>query len=101
MDLRNPDTRDPAPNRPSEQQAFPGLADEVGGLDLRSPDRRDAAPKLTVVEVTETSDGMDWWDAAIGAGALLGLILVGCGSVMVLRHRRHDGPRRRRAATAG
>src|SRR4051794_20086587 len=77
QDLRSPDTRDAA-----------AAAAPPAGQDLRSPDARDAgvgrgtfsAPRVTVIRVPErtttASAGFDWRDAAVGAAALLGLVLV-------------------------
>jgi hypothetical protein len=67
--------------------------------DLRSPDTRDyaegrgtfSAPEVTVVKVTEPappSAGIDWGDASIGAGSMLGLILLALGSGLAVVHRR-------------
>ena len=74
-DLRSPDARDAA--RTAEAA--------TGGprQDLRSPDARDlaagrgtfSAPEVTVVRVSEPSPaagGLDWADAGIGAGGMLG-----------------------------
>jgi hypothetical protein len=70
--------------------------------DLRTPDAADAAqgrvtsaaaPRVTVVKVSETSpssSAFDWGDAGIGAGAALGLLLIGLGGVLVAVHRRHS-----------
>jgi hypothetical protein len=67
--------------------------------DLRSPDARDAAegrgtfsaPEVTVLKVTEPdappSAGIDWGDAGIGAGGMLGLILLALGSILAVGHR--------------
>jgi hypothetical protein len=90
QDLRSPDTRDAA--LAAESQAAPRQ-------DLRSPDARDAAegrgtfsaPEVTFVKVSEpapASDGMDWGDAGIGAGGLLGLLLLGLGGTLAIVHRR-------------
>lgn len=80
-----------APAAPAQQQ------------DLRSPDSRDAAagrgtfnaPDVTVVKVTQPSPpsgGIDWGDAGIGAGSLLGLILLGLGGALtVVQRRKHTG----------
>lgn len=92
-DLRSPDARDAA------------LAAKAaaGGprQDLRSPDARDhaagrgtfSAPEVTVVKVSEpapSSGGLDWADAGIGAGGMLGLVLVGVGgALMITRHSHH------------
>ncbi len=50
--------------------------------------------KLVEPRVT-TVDGFHWADAAIGAGTLLGLILlaVGGGAIAVVRRRRRAAPR--------
>jgi hypothetical protein len=68
--------------------------------DLRSPDTRDyaagrgtfSAPEVTVVKVTEPappSTGIDWGDTGIGAGGMLGLVLLALGSILAVVHRRH------------
>jgi hypothetical protein len=95
QDLRSPDARDAAMAAQAPQ-------------DLRSPDARDAAdgrgsfnaPEVTVVKVLESSPsgGLDWGDVGIGAGGLLGLILVGLGGTLVVMHRRQV---RRKPATIG
>jgi hypothetical protein len=98
------------PPPPSSIAASAGSAYQ----DLRSPDARDAA--RAAAEDRETfyisdpgtrgeepssvpSDGLDWGDAGIGAGGLLGLILLGLGSTLIVMHRRHRG--RRQPATTG
>jgi hypothetical protein len=101
-DLRSPDARDAA--RAAE------LRQDERLQDLRSPDARDAAegrgsfnaPDVTVVKVSEPSSsagGIDWADAGIGAGGLLGLILVAVGSTLVIAHRRQSVPGRQTATT--
>jgi hypothetical protein len=103
QDLRSPDTRDAAegyaPSPPSANVSSPAQ-------DLRSPDARDAAagrgtfnsPEVTVVKVPEPSPapssggGLDWGDAGIGAGGLLGLILLGLGGTLAVMHRRQRVP---------
>jgi len=68
--------------------------------DLRLPDSRDAAagrgsynsPEILVVEAQPqpaSPDGMDWADAGIGAGSLLGVSLIGLGGALAIVHRRH------------
>jgi hypothetical protein len=78
------------------------VAPAVSAQDLRSPDSRDAAdgrgtfnaPEVTVLRVTEStpqpSDSLDWGDVATGAGALLGLILLGLGGALVKTPGRSD-----------
>jgi hypothetical protein len=110
QDLRSPDTRDAAegyaPSPPSAIVSSPAQ-------DLRSPDARDAAagrgtfnsPEVTVVKVPEPSPapssggGLDWGDAGIGAGGLLGLILLGLGGTLAVMHRSQRVPGA--AATTG
>lgn len=93
QDLRNPDTRD--------------MAAEQAYFDFRNPDTRDVAdhggesPKVTVVEIPVASPsgegGLDWGDAGIGAGAMLGLVLLAAGGALAVTHRK--GPRDRPATT--
>jgi hypothetical protein len=86
QDLRSPDTRDEATRAEPKQ-------------DLRSPDARDAsegrgtytAPNVMIVKVPEPAqaeDGINWADAGIGAGGLLGLMLLGLGGAFAVVHRR-------------
>ena len=95
QDLRSPDTRD------AVEGYAPSLASSPG-QDLRSPDTRDYAdgrgtynsPEVTVVKLPEPAPapsvggGLDWGDAGIGAGGLLGLILVALGGTLAVLHRR-------------
>ena len=68
--------------------------------DLRSPDARDhsegrgtyEAPNVMIVKVPEpvhAKGGIDWADVGIGAGGLLGLMLLGLGGSLAVVHRRH------------
>jgi hypothetical protein len=102
QDLRSPDARDAA--RAAESQPV---------QDLRSPDTRDlaagrgtfSAPEVTVVKVSEpvpSSDGgLDWADAGIGAGGMLGLVLVGIGGAFMVARRMHARPGRGHTAITG
>lgn len=101
-DLRSPDARDAA--RAAELRQDERLPD------LRSPDARDAAegrgsfnaPDVTVVKVSEPTSsggGIDWADAGIGAGGLLGLILLAVGSTLAITRRRPSVPGRQTATT--
>jgi hypothetical protein len=66
--------------------------------DKRSPDARDAAegrgpstsPEVVVVKLSEAApaDAFDWADAAVGAGVLLGVTVLGLGAALVAVHRR-------------
>jgi hypothetical protein len=101
-DLRSPDARDAA-RAAQERQTQPRQ-------DLRSPDASDAAngrgtfsaPDVTVVKLTEPSPpsaGLDWGDAGIGAGGMLGVILLALGSTLAVTHRRQSGTGRQTATT--
>ena len=103
-DLRSPDARDAA----RTEEAVTGVPRQ----DLRSPDARDLAdgrgtfnaPDVTVVKLSEpapTAGGLDWADAGIGAGGMLGLVLVGAGSALLITRRIHDRPAHRRTAITG
>jgi hypothetical protein len=93
QDLRNPDTRDVA---------------EAAQFDLRNPDTREmaeaggAAPEVTVVRVAQpvpaADTGLDWGDAGIGAGGMLGLVLLAAAGILAVSHRRGT---RSTAATTG
>ena len=93
QDLRSPDARDTARSAQARQ-------------DYRSPDTRDAAegrgtfnsPQVVLVKAQPqpaAPDGIDWIDAGIGAGSLLGLSLIGLGGALFITHRRraaHHAP---------
>jgi hypothetical protein len=55
--------------------------------------------RVPQVESVPSSTGLDWGDAGIGAGAMLGLTLVGLGGTLAVVHRRHREPRPGRSAT--
>jgi len=68
-------------------------------VDMRTPDAKDhgegrgtfSAPDVTVVKVVDpapTGTGFDWGDAGIGAGGLLGFILLGLGGTAAVAHRK-------------
>ncbi len=68
-----------------------------GSVDLRSPDARDAgrvAQNPSSRSETADSSGFDWGDAAIGAGAALGLMLIALSAMFAVVHRRRskEGP---------
>ena len=80
VDYRSPDSKAAA----TEAQA-------QGSVDLRSPDARDAgqvAQSSPVASETAESSGFDWGDAAIGAGTVLGLLLIGLSAAFAVVHRR-------------
>ena len=87
-DVRTPDTV--SASKPSTTEPV---------ADMRTPDARDHgqgrgtfnAPEVTVVKVLDpapTASGFDWADAGIGAGGLLGLILLGLGATATIAHRK-------------
>ena len=103
-DLRSPDARDAA----RTEEALTGVPRQ----DLRSPDARDLAdgrgtfnaPEVTVVKVSEpapSAGGLDWADAGIGAGGMLGLVLIGAGGALLIMRRMHHRPAHRRTAITG
>jgi hypothetical protein len=96
QDLRSADARDAARSADARQ----GQPQQ----DLRSPDTRDlaegrgtfSAPEVTVVKVTEPAPP----GAGIGAGTMLGLILLALGSSLVVVHRRQSAAAGQPATTA-
>jgi hypothetical protein len=87
-DVRTPDTV--SASKPSTSEPV---------VDLRTPDARDHgegrgtfnAPEVTVVKLADpaaTGSGFDWGAAGIGAGGLLGLILLGLGGTAAVAHRK-------------
>jgi hypothetical protein len=108
-DLRTPDAVEagtPATTTAGSDLRTPDAVDAgtpattSAGTDLRTPDAVDhglgrgtfSAPDVTVVKVVDPppTTGFDWGDAGIGAGGLLGLILVALGGTLVVSHRRHS-----------
>jgi hypothetical protein len=92
QDLVSPDARD--------AMHTSSLAGTPQTTDRRTPDARDTAdgrgtwtaPTVTVVKVaqpTPSNTGLDWGDAGIGAGAVVGLMLLALGSGLAIVHRRH------------
>jgi hypothetical protein len=83
VDLRSPDAVD-------------GITKpEPTGIDLRTPDAQvgvrdvtDVAPVRGTRVVVVPQTGFEWGDAAIGAGAILALVLAGGGLVLTVRQRR-------------
>ena len=78
LDYRNPDSR------------------PTSSVDLRSPDARDAGrveQSPAPPEITK-APGFDWGDAGIGAGTVLGMLLIVLSTVYAVVHRRSrkEGP---------
>lgn len=67
--------------------------------DLRNPDTRDASDTLPQAGATEPSPqpeiskepSFDWRDAGIGAGSVLGLVLIALAVMFGVVHRRRRG----------
>lgn len=104
QDLRSADATDAARAAEARQ--------DQPAQDMRPPDARDAAegrgtfnaPEVTVIKVAEPASpngGIDWGDAGIGAGGLLGLILLGLGSTLAVVYHKQGGFGRGRTATSG
>lgn len=81
-----------------------GASVKAPSQELRSSDARDAAdgrgtfnsPQVVVVKAQPRSapaNGIDWADAGIGAGGLLGMSVIALGGTLLITHRRrtaHD-----------
>ena len=88
-DYRSPDAVDGATQVQQSHKAEPSSTSRP--VDLRSPDAVDprfvqtAEPTI----VTASSGGFDWGDAGIGAGAILGLLLIGLSVMFTVVHHRN------------
>jgi hypothetical protein len=104
QDLRSADARDAA-----RTSSLAGTT-STPRQDVRSPDTRDYAegrgtfnaPEVTVVKLAQPAPagdgGIDWGDAGIGAGSMLGLALLALGGTFAVVHRRQGA---RPMATTG
>ena len=88
VDLRSPDAVDAGiqaqqSQRPEQTPQRP--------VDLRSPDAMDTQFVRTAepATITASSGGFDWGDAGIGAGAVLGLLLIALSVMFSVVHRRN------------
>ena len=75
---------------------IPGAAgDEVQGPSYPNatldPSLRAVPSSSASATQTTSSDGFDWGDAGLGAGAVLGLTAMAAGTTVVLRHRPRRG----------
>lgn len=96
QDLLSPDARDAAHVQPPQNLRSPDVADAAAGRGTSS------APDVTVVKVPQpapSAGGIDLGDAGIGAGAALGLTVVGLGGMFAVARRRQPGAVRRQTAT--
>ncbi|HEX2411765.1 MAG TPA: hypothetical protein VHJ39_11420 [Solirubrobacteraceae bacterium] len=94
QDLRNPDNRRPPQTRqdlrmPDRQAPAPPPSQPRTYRDLRSADARDDRRVVTIVASSKPSDpSFDFGDAAIGAGIIGALALLGGTTVVSVRRRR-------------
>jgi hypothetical protein len=95
QDYRNPDSKAAAIEAQRDGQTktdLPSRRDQQAYVDLRSPDARDAgrvAPSTPPPPEIATSPGFDWGDAGIGAGSVLGLLLITLSIMFAVVHRRN------------
>jgi len=82
LDYRSPDAR---------AAALDAQREKPGYVDLRSPDARDAGRAAQTPppppEIAK-APGFDWGDAGIGAGSVLGLLLITLSIMFAVVHRR-------------
>lgn len=102
VDLRNPDSKAAAIEAQHEQQGYVDLRSpdskdaainsqpETGYVDLRSPDAKDVGRVAQTVPPPEIvqAPAFDWGDAGIGAGSVLGLLLIALSVMFAVAHRR-------------
>jgi hypothetical protein len=82
QDLRSPDARDAGK-----------FVAASNGQDLRSPDARDVSrPSTSPVPSSEPSDGTDWGDVGMIAGAIALALLAAGGLILVSRRRATVAP---------
>jgi hypothetical protein len=101
VDHRSPDAIDSgvqaqkAEQTQNELRTLEAQRQAPGYVDHRSPDAQDnsfvrsPAPKITEPTIAASSGGFDWGDAGIGAGALLGLLLIVLSVMFSVVHRRN------------
>ena len=101
VDHRSPDAIDSgiqaekAEQMQNQLRQLEAQRSQPGYVDNRSPDAQDTnfvrSPAPTVAEPTiiASSGGFDWGDAGIGAGAFLGLLLIGLSVTFTVVHRRN------------
>jgi hypothetical protein len=85
-DHRNPDNRVP---EVTQNLLNPDTKDYVEGRGTYN------APEVVVVSQPApkpiTASGIDWEDVGIGAGGLLGIVVIGAGGALIMMHRRTPG----------
>jgi len=91
LDNRSPDRQDPAPEPASEPPTAKAGAISPDAADPAAPGR---APVVTGIRVHRPSaddpgdDGLEWWSAAAGAGAMIAIGIAGLTTVLVASRRR-------------
>jgi len=80
--------------RAQQAQELERQQSQTGYVDHRSPDAtssfvRSPAPKVAEPTIAASSGGFDWGDAGIGAGAALGLLLIGLSVMFTVVHHRN------------
>ena len=80
--------------RAQQAQELERQQSQTGYVDHRSPDAtssfvRSPAPKVAELTIAASSGGFDWGDAGIGAGAALGLLLIGLSVMFTVVHHRN------------
>jgi hypothetical protein len=93
QDLRNPDNRPTAPLRqdlrmPDRQAPEPPPSPPRSYRDLRSADARDDRRVVTIPSEASAEPSFDFGDAAIGAGIIGALTLLGGTAAVSVRRRR-------------
>jgi hypothetical protein len=91
VDVRSPDRQSPAPQQAPERPAAARDAISPDAADVASPGR---TPVSTGVRAGRPSvdgsadDGLEWWSAAAGAGAIIAIGLAGLTAFAVTSRRR-------------
>ena len=80
--------------RAQQAQELERQQSQTGYVDHRSPDAtssfvRSPAPRVAEPTIAASSGGFDWGDAGIGAGAALGLLLIGLSVMFTVVHHRN------------
>jgi hypothetical protein len=73
------------PTLVSGPQASPDISDYAQG---RTPGEQPAVQVVRVTREVATSRGFDWDSAGIGAGVVIGIVLVGVGGLMTIARMR-------------
>ena len=93
------------PSSPKQTVAKPSVSQqlgEIGAWAVPSPQQTDATPLVseklsglglpTTTTVASGGEGFDWNDAGIGAALAFGLVVLGVGSLLTVRHQHRPIP---------